>query len=254
MQAKDMDAAPGEASGSADLSPSVSSAVAAAPGASTSVASLSLMEQARRDHAEAEHIARIRARQAAAKERRANRKPRTGLWSGNGPKADKLCGGTYGYGYYARPFAYTRQSWSDANREPGVVGSICYSSIAALDAIICGSGDLVSTSLRLCHLPEAVAGWMGRATMISVFPLTMSTGMVVMVTVGPVAGLIVAYVNRVEDAKLIETGQSRRVHKNNKTPKPKRAKGAITNTLTGTDITQGIEVDSDVSAGAENFE
>lgn len=259
MQAGDssieMQAMGGESRHSADLaalSPSASSA-AAAPGASTSVAGLSIMEQAKRERAEAEHVAQIRARQAARKNRRASMKPRTGLWSGNGPKTDKLCGATEKYNCYARPFAYTRQIWSDTHREPGVVGSVCYSSTAALDAVICGGGDVVSTGLRLCHLPEAVASLMGRATMVSLFPLTIGVGTVAMVTVGPAAGLVVAYANRRADAQLRETGQSRRVHKTKKAPKPKRDPNATVHTVTGTDVNQDQDVDSDVSAGAESF-
>ncbi len=257
IELHDMNVVPGESSGSADLeavSPSATSA-AAAPGVSTPVAGLSIMEQAKRDRAEAEQVARIRARRAEAKKRRSNKNSSKPLWSDNGPKADKLCGGTKGYNCYDRPFAFMRQSWSDKKRAPGVSGSICYGSMCAFDATICASGDLVSTGLRICRLPKPVANWTGRLTMMSLFPLTCPMGLVALVTLGPAVGLVIAHTNRADDIRAMDNGQSRRVRKTKKAPRPKKCdKGAIINTITGTDGTQGMELDSDQTAGEENFE
>jgi hypothetical protein len=263
MQAGDssieMQAMGGESRDSADLaalSPSASSA-AAAPGASTSVAGLSLMEQVKRERAEAEHVARIRARQAAARQRRANRKPHTGVWSPNGPKADRMGGGTPSFSAYSRPLAHMRQAWSDEERYPGYLGSIVYARNCAMVTPVVGTGDIVSTTLRTCRLPESASCWVGRVTMAAFLPLTLPIGVVASMTAGPVVGICVARVNREADLKQFQFNDGKRAGHIKVThpmyKRGKRNKDDVTNTITGTDVSQGPGIASGMSAGEESF-
>jgi len=216
------------------------------PGASVVASSssdprpISLMEQIRAEKAQAEQAARIREhRITRASAQKGGKDP---LWSSNGPREDAMRGATYGYGTYARPFAHVRQCWSDAERDPGYVASLPYGFQCVFVTAVCGPGDVVATTLRMCRLPEAGAFWMGRLTCASLLPISIAVGGTSGAIAGPVVAVLIA--RRRRDADL------NRIQHNCRN---KKTADHTVNTMTGTDMSRGIGLPSDMSAGAMTF-
>ena len=142
--------------------------------------------------------------------RHTNIKHRNTLWTGNGPRADALGGGTASFSSYRRPFAVVRQCWSDEERRAGYLDAVGYGSMCVMAVAMCGNGDVVSTGLRLCRMPETLSSWAGRATMIAFVPLSLPVGMVSAAALGPPVGLLIARLHREDDLKRLACPRTQR--------------------------------------------
>lgn len=244
----------------AALSPSPSAAMSG--GSSTEPRRRSLMEQARVEKVHDEQARQIRerraARQAAASTKQGGKQKKP-IWSSGGPKKDEQFGGELGFGNYPRPFTDMRQAWSDAEREPGFRPSMPYAFYCVYAGVLFLPGDVVATTLRACHFPEAGAFWIGRLTSVSFAPLTIPLGGLTGAVTFPAVAYVIAKKNRDRDNIRIEFEKSRSAGKIIALYPTRDAKGRVKGgriipAFTGTETQGAAGLPSDISVGAMSFD
>jgi hypothetical protein len=248
--------APGQSSG-----PSLAASAVISPSGRLSASTASLKERERLEAFHQGQVEQIRAKRAELERERREQEEyeaqyKPPLWSTNGPTADERGGGRPKWNSYSRYFAFIRDAWYQEKRGLGYAASVLYGVNCAFTGTILLPGDLVATSIRGCHASEAVAAWSGRVVNVGCLPLTLALTMLVVPTVGPVAGICIGHRNRARDRSKYEYAEDARAGRIRfGIGLRKHRKGGDHNTLTGTDdmTSGGPGLPPGVSAGEMTF-